>query len=456
MTTIESLNHTITHTPNGAMVLVLETGAVITPEDEAMLQALHSRSAEWVEAHLERLAKVGSGKFMESFYVGYGHKSIGDCGTVTIFIEGVSMLVAKAIQDSMLYSGQESSTRYIDFSAQPFLDPIGSDCSASILTRLRAFYIDAFPRVREHLMEQFPRKQDEAEAMYDKAISARAFDVLRSMLPAGATTNLAWHTNLRQAADHIMKLRHHPLQEVRDIADAIEKALHTAYPNSFSHKRYEGTEEYNDEWMKESYLFDPDKESFPDIAMTFDGVDHMRLKSHRGVFENRPAKTELPKIVGDAGIVRFEFLLDFGSFRDVQRHRAVVQRMPLVTTKFGFVPWYLESMPDNLRAEAVALLRDIESDINFLSQEHSKEVIQYYVPMGYAVPVSLTGDLAAFTYLIELRSTPFVHPTLQKRALEMAETLEATFGPHGFKLHVDYDALGRFDAQRGNQDIQMK
>lgn len=46
MTTIESLNHTITHTPNGAMVLVLETGAVITPEDEAMLQALHSRSAE--------------------------------------------------------------------------------------------------------------------------------------------------------------------------------------------------------------------------------------------------------------------------------------------------------------------------------------------------------------------------------------------------------------------------
>lgn len=76
--------------------------------------------------------------------------------------------------------------------------------------------------------------------------------------------------------------------------------------------------------------------------------------------------------------------------------------------------------------------------------------------MGYAVPVSLTGDLSAFTYLVELRSTPFVHPTLQKRALEMAKVLEDTFGGCGLKLHVDYDTLGRFDAKRGNHDIMKK
>lgn len=61
MSTIESLDHTVELLPNGeGMVLVLNTGAVITPEDEAMLQALHSRSAEGVKSHLERLAKVGS------------------------------------------------------------------------------------------------------------------------------------------------------------------------------------------------------------------------------------------------------------------------------------------------------------------------------------------------------------------------------------------------------------
>lgn len=61
------------------------------------------------------------------------------------------MLAAKAIQDSMLYSGQEASTRYIDFSNQPFLDPIGNDTSGAIHTKLRAFYVNAFPRVVAHL-----------------------------------------------------------------------------------------------------------------------------------------------------------------------------------------------------------------------------------------------------------------------------------------------------------------
>src|SRR5262245_27953558 len=93
----------------------------LTPEDVAMLQALYSRSAESVDVHLEKVKETGSGRFMESYYVGYTHKSIADCGSTTVFIEGVSMLAAKAIQDWPLYSGQETSTRFIDFSKQPLL-----------------------------------------------------------------------------------------------------------------------------------------------------------------------------------------------------------------------------------------------------------------------------------------------------------------------------------------------
>jgi len=42
---------------------------------------------------------------------------------MTLFVEGLSMLGAKAIQHSQLYSGQESSTRYIDFSQQKIMNP---------------------------------------------------------------------------------------------------------------------------------------------------------------------------------------------------------------------------------------------------------------------------------------------------------------------------------------------
>ena len=130
---IESLRHAEKELPGGGKVLVLNTGPVISQEAEAMLQALHSRSIGGIKAHLEILRKKGADKFMETFYVGYGHKSIGDCGTCTIFIEGVSMLAAKAIQDWSLYSGQEASTRYIDFAKQPFVDPTGSKESNDIL-----------------------------------------------------------------------------------------------------------------------------------------------------------------------------------------------------------------------------------------------------------------------------------------------------------------------------------
>ena len=72
------------------------------PEDLAMLQALYSRSPASVVSHLDKLKQSGSGKFMDQYYVGYGHASIGDCGATTLFIEQVSMLVAKAVQDNPL------------------------------------------------------------------------------------------------------------------------------------------------------------------------------------------------------------------------------------------------------------------------------------------------------------------------------------------------------------------
>ena len=125
----------------GADVFVLETGAAIDAEADAMLQALHSRSTGGLRAHLQKLIEKGAEKFMSSFYVGYGHKSIGDCGTTTLFAEGISMLAAKAVQDWPLYSGQESSTRYLDCSQQPFLDVTNSAAGREIQEAWRSFYM---------------------------------------------------------------------------------------------------------------------------------------------------------------------------------------------------------------------------------------------------------------------------------------------------------------------------
>lgn len=449
MQSIDNLKHSQVQIEGGGKVIVLDTGSVIDPEATAMLQALHSRSIGGLESHLEILSKRGPDNFMKNFYVGYGHKSIGDCGTASLFIEGISMLAAKAIQDWALYSGQESSTRYIDFQIQPFKNPANTKEGANILETYREFYKKNLEETKKYLKTQFPKNKDEKESIYNKAIDARAFDILRGFLPAGSATNLAWHTNLRQAADKIALIRHHPLLEVKNITEAIEKALIMAFPNSFGHKHYEKTEKYNQYWMKEAYYYH--NKNSPKFKLTNNSVNTKLLP--KKILKSRPPKTELPKHLAEAGNLQFEFLLDFGSFRDLQRHRAVTQRMPLLTTDLGFEKWYLKELPKELQQKAETFLQKQKNKIEKLNV--SKEEKQYYIAMGYNTSNRLTGNLPALLYLVELRATSSVHPTLRKKAKMIADTLSKLFGKFGLVVHLDKE-IDRFDIKRGEHDIVLK
>ncbi len=450
MNEITQLKHTTKTTPENAEVLVLDTGAVIDPEAEAMLQALHSRSIGGIKSHLEVLSRKGPEKFMSTYYVGYGHKSIGDLGSVTVFLEGISMLAAKAIQDWPLYSGQESSTRYIDFAEQPFMNPLDSKDGEKILENWRSFYLRGLEVLPEHLKRQFPRQTGEEEKIYNKAIQARAFDIMRSFLPAGAVTNIAWHSNLRQLADKLESLHRHPLSEVRNLASAIEEALLDKFPSSFSAERKVEKEDYYSKISELTYFDDPQPTKFEPFT---DTVDKKMLQEYQVALKERPPRTELPKVVAECGQVGFRFLLDFGSFRDIQRHRAVTQRMPLLTTEHGFEEWYLDSLPKDLKQEAEQVIAEQKKVIEKLPTD--PEVKQYYTAMGFNTTNRLIGNLPALVYLIELRSGRFVHPTLRKRARQMAEVLENNFSGNGLTLHLDPEP-NRFDIKRGYQDIVEK
>ncbi|HEY4476810.1 MAG TPA: FAD-dependent thymidylate synthase [Candidatus Paceibacterota bacterium] len=326
------------------------------PEDTAMMQALYSRSAASVTEHAAKVKQSGSGKFMEKFYVGYGHASIADCGSTTIFIEGVSMLVAKAVQDWPLYSGQETSSRYIDMSKQAIIDPIGTPLSRQRLDRWMEFYTESQQVVTEHLRIKYPRRPDEDEAVYERALKARTFDILRGFLPAGVTTQLSWHTNLRQAYDKLALLHHWPLPEVRAVADSVHNLLRERYGHSFSHKVYDDQEDYR-RLIGEKHTYFLEKKYAGNFRATTN-IHYQDLLKHRDLIVKRPEKTNLPHFLTEYGFCTFDFLLDFGSFHDIHRHRNGVCRMPLLTTRFGFNHWYLEQLPDGLRVKAQKLIKE--------------------------------------------------------------------------------------------------
>ncbi len=438
----------------------------ISPEDIAMVQALYSRSPESSSKHLEKVRKTGNGKFMSSYYVGYGHKSIGDCGSTTIFIEDVSLLAAKAIQDWPLYSGQETSTRYIDMRSRDIIDPVGTSQSRSILDRWMNFYIDNQSRVLETIKIRHPIRDGEDPKVYEKAAKARVFDIMRGFLPAGITTQLSWHTNLRQAGDHLIGLRHHPSKEISTLAEKITDSLNEKYPSSgFKHAGFAavsgtGTEGALDraKWEQNigtKFAYAPPM--FPRLSrtdaviITMSGAVFDEVQHYIEDINSRPRGCVLPHFMSDFGQISWSFYLDFGSFRDIQRHRNGICRMPLLTDNYGFEPWYLDQLDEELRDEAKKLLAKQEDDIARVTDNDIAR--QYYLALGYRVRTDVTYSLPAAVYVMELRSSKTVHPTLRKKIHEMIDAFKVNIP--NMVLHTDLDPSD-WDIRRGTQTITEK
>ena len=115
--------------------------------------------------------------------------------------------------------------------------------------------------------------------------------------------------------------------------------------------------------------------------------------------------------------MKFQFLLDFGSYRDLQRHRSGVIPMPLLTLDKGFHPWYLDSLPADMLIEVKERMNTIADRVAKL--DCSPEDRQYYIPMGYQCTIEATVSLPAALYIAEIRSAQTVHPTLRVVAQQM-------------------------------------
>jgi thymidylate synthase ThyX len=447
-----------------ARVILIVPKTTIDAQELAMIQSLYSRDPDSILCHLLEVADKGAEKFMAQFYVGYGHKSIGDCGNILLAFEGVSMLAAKAIQDSQLYNGQEASTRYMDFSKNDFLVPIGHKLDGrqkDIQENWREFYHRNSPIVFEHLKQLYPyvNYPDEKESVWEKTLKARTFDIMRGFLPAGAATFLSWWTSLSHASDHLSWLRCHVLQEVRELADVTEGLLKEVYPSSFTRNIYPEREEYKKKWYSEYYLEDLislDSEEF--VSLSLPGK-YKLLKEHRKFFISRPKGQDVPWQIGEECTITWSDLLDFGSFRDLQRHRALIQRQGLLTEKFGMHEWYLNNLPEQIADEALELVAHQVYEINKL--DLTKFDKQYLFPMGMKIPTRVSGSLSKFMYLIELRAQSTVHPTLHENALELARyvqfELSKIFGcSHSEVSFYINENVGELNLKRGTQDIVKK
>lgn len=455
------------------------------PEVNAMLQALYSRSHISITKHLDDLGytepkdddnseanKLKSK--VKQFYIGYGHASIADCGTTTVFIEDVSILAAKAIQDNPLYSGQESSTRYIDFSSKSpslkaiintyYRDSISDETHKYIDNLLDDMYF-VYTQVFNEILDGLMNKSDKDSLTSNdiRALKARTFDITRGLLPCGTTTQLSIHGSLRMLRDHFKRLVHHPFNEVRSIAQTVLKSLYEKYPNTFKKEDYleVGEDIGSVDDFYNNFIVNEDATSYHWVS----GVNNPNRNIHFTPNKYSPINSSmLNGLIGSHITARDTHALDYGSWRDLQRHRNgyCMPTLPkLPWSKSQSLKWYTSKICNSLSPTTLSSLISVIDRIHLLSSklhnlnaDNKAILMSYILPLFTPVDTTIIYSLEQWKYLLNLRVRDTVHPTLVNYLVYISTYLSNTF-PNVCKDFSKYRACDTdtINSNRGKHTI---
>lgn len=377
------------------------------PDVLAMLAAFYSRSHESIESRLQKLSEgtlsVDRVKAsLKQYYVNYSHESIGDCGEIYLFIEGVSFITAKAIQDHPLYNGQETSSRYINFATQPTPDYVPPHAGHEEWMTL---YRAALPEVYAAISQD--------ASILESGRHPKTFDIVRGLLPVTGATQLSWNGSIRTIRNHLASLLAHPNPIVVRDAAQILHAVQEVFPDL-----YEGVEAVDDhEWYIDRAAdlagggFYAAQANWNHLGShqqsKWEGARNTIIGYNSDWCDVRAESTHLPRY----GVNSILNSLDFAGYRDVQRHRRSYTRAedPMVA-RGGLHDWYMERLPSHLHGDIEALYR--ESQIT---------------PLANIVAVSQTQDLVQARYYVNMRTKPAVHATVRRFSAENGETIYAHY-----------------------------
>lgn len=451
------------------------------PEVQAMLLAMYSRSYAPIASRLPDSEESADEhkKKLGKYYVDWGHKSVGQLGVTTVWLEGVSQLAAKAIENHPLFNGQESSTRYIDYGNQASIIPSSLDTDIQVevdywQNKWTEFYKKALPVVIEKLKKDYPFEEQykpllmtndegykKAFTTWENTIKARAFDKCRGFLVAGSVTNVGFMGTFDTLNDHFGEMLYHPCAEMRGIAVEVLTKMKEKYPFGTI-----GVDKLADrfKYVDNSFFYTDGEPCRSPHQVIVDKEDlAARDEAHKSFLDQRLTKyfsqrekgQRIDRVTASKMMFTMRGYIDFGSYRDIHRHRAGVIDMRILTPQHGIHDYYIEDLSDELKSELDTLVKNFtEWYTRTLSYSpESVYELQYSIPMGFKLHVTYKCDINQTMYLLELRSSKTVHNTLRHLIHEWAEVINNSFGD-SLKLYVDFDK-DNFTLKRGTQTINV-
>lgn len=448
--------------------------------------------------------------FYDRILDGYGDDSIGELGGAHLAIENVSMIAAKLIEDSRIGgSPLEKSTRYIYFDQKINGDYLFYREPILLTSAFRDRYLETcnmlfdtysrlIPPMTEIIEAQFPKDPQISKTAYGAALRAKVLDCLRGLLPASTLTNMGMYGNGRFFEQLIHRLNCQNLAELQEIGKRSWEELSKIIPSFVrrsdpSHRTHQGyalfreamqtelktvTEMFNSECPRHLQSgvrlvsFDPDAPSKVAAALLYPHGDrglpellnHCKKLSEEEIGrileagcsarENRRHKS--PRALEHAEFT-FDIIADFGSYRDLHRHRILTQERQFLSCDYGFyTPPEIRNTP--LEEDYCHALNQARGVYDQIAAELPEEA-QYIVPMAYNIRWTFHVNLRALQWICELRSSPAGHPTYRQVAQEMARQVCQQFPIfERFFKFVDYEGydLGRLGQEQRKVDKQQQ
>lgn len=428
----------------------------------AYLGARLSRSRDNIYDIIDSVSEnnVDSDGRIEKITVNYGHRSVGDMANINVFIDKVPMFLAmKLFYLIPALSGQENSTRYIDFSNYSYLNPTGQLSNKSveeynlIMQGWMSLYDKAFVYYYDQLRDLYQPNNKKEE----QALTARSLDCARHFIPMGITTNLFIQASATQWSIVISKLRASAYYADRVLGECLyqllsgnEELTSLGYvpeaPGLIRHAdaNYKVRDMYHAllTQLKEYKDLIVNKEVEPNTQLYKSTVFSRLLNLYYDLYSNEykteydipyiqtildycNRHTEMPALC-DFGQYTISTFVDIGSLKDFNRHRSLERFIPYLEDEyrlkntFKFIPAQYKVDHSLLLKEANQLLLRISElstkvafdyKVDYLDYEYTQltEWIKYLLPHGTEMYAEFGISLKDISYVYDLRVRPGGH-----------------------------------------------
>jgi thymidylate synthase ThyX len=431
----------------------------------------------------------------------FGDDSVAQLGGAHIACEQASNILTKVLEWGRLASYLEQSTRYIfydrklgsRFRYHVPTELIGSPLEAdfrSTMDELFDTYSALIGRAVPYYESLYPKQDTDSMGVWRSTIRAKACDDLRGMLPAATTSNVGIFGSGQAYEMLLMRMRAHPLAEVRAYSDLMITELRAMIPSFLTRvdvpDRGGAWSNYlssvaadlesiaadvgltpQDRSEVKLVEWDPDGETkvaaaalyavsdLPDdqlleYARSLPAEDRANLI--RAAVGPRTNRRHKPGRAMERTSYRFDVLSDYGIFRDLQRHRMLTIEWQRLSTDHGHItPDAIADIGattawNDVMERAAALAHRI-------SAAHGPTVAQYAVPFAYRVRYYIQMNAREAFHLLELRSQASGHPGYRRVAQEMHRLIRDEAGHRviadamQYVDHNDYD-LARLEGER--------